>query len=450
MAPLLRSTPIGAAGPVDLAIGSQSNALPPCPAFYFVLPPLACDGAVLNVGCVGGLGLGDKRGRFSRKDWQRALPIFGEAMNFEIDFLPVGEGSRAGDAIVVRYEAWPRHYNIMVVDGGTDSSGQAIADHIRTTFGADSIVSDVVSTHPDTDHSCGLRTVLRELPVQRLWVHGLWTHAAEIVELFQDRRWTAQGLEGQIEAAYPVIAELMAIARERGIDICEPFAGETIGPFTVLSPNRATYQHLIPQFRKTPPANIDVLKARGIYLNAPKGLLATILATASSAAAKLVPESWFGERLREGGTTAAENESSTVLLGNFGTVRVLLTADAGCNGLTWACENGEAMQLQMAPFALIQVPHHGSRRNVSPSVLNRLVGPIVPTGTSPTQMAIASVPKDDTHHPRKMVTNAFARRGVEVHKTQGRSWRGHYNMPLRPGEQQAEPMAFCYDVEDYD
>jgi len=107
-----------------------------------------------------------------------------------------------------------------------------------------------VSTHPDTDHSCGLRAVLKELPVERLWVHGLWHHAAHILPLFADSRWTAAGLEAKIKSEYPVIAELMDLATQQGTAIYQPFAGNTIGPFTVLSPTVEIYQHLLPQFRK--------------------------------------------------------------------------------------------------------------------------------------------------------------------------------------------------------
>ena len=371
-------------------------------------------------------------------------------MNFEVEFFPVGEGSKAGDAITVRYEAAPGQYRIMVVDGGTDDSGSAIVDHIRSVYGANSIVSDVISTHPDTDHSCGLRAVLRELPVERLWVHQPWTHAAVILNLFADPRWTAGGLSSYIKGQYPVVAELIELAEAQGTAIFEPFAGLSIGPFTVLSPTMGRYQHLIPQFRKTPDPNIDLLKARDIWLNTKKGLLATIMEKASTAVASIVPESWGIELLRDGGITAAENETSTVLLGNFGESRVLLTGDAGRNGLTWACDAADELQLAMAPFELIQVPHHGSRRNVSPAVLNRLVGPILPAWSPEYQRAIASVPKDDTNHPRKMVVNAFTRRGAGVRKTAGVKYRYHCNMPLRTDENQAMPMGFFEQVEDYD
>jgi len=54
--------------------------------------------------------------------------------NFEIEFFPVGEGSRAGDAITVRYEVAPGDYRVMVIDGGTDDAGAAVVGGTSRTY----------------------------------------------------------------------------------------------------------------------------------------------------------------------------------------------------------------------------------------------------------------------------------------------------------------------------
>jgi hypothetical protein len=65
--------------------------------------------------------------------------------------------------------------------------------------------------------------------------------------------------------------------------------------------------------------------------------------------------------------------------------------------------------------------------------------------------AIVSVPKDDANHPRKMVMNAFLRRGAPVCKTQGLYYRYHQGaMPARPNEIAAIPFNFFNQVEAYD
>jgi glyoxylase-like metal-dependent hydrolase (beta-lactamase superfamily II) len=144
-------------------------------------------------------------------------------MNFEIEFHPVGNGSKAGDAISVRYGT-DGNYKVMLIDGGTDESGARLVEHIKSVYGPRTIVSDVVNTHPDADHACGLREVLRDLPVERLWVHGLWYHTDALTSLFQDSRWTSQSLAKAIKSEYPVIVELLDLAAEKHVSVHEPFA----------------------------------------------------------------------------------------------------------------------------------------------------------------------------------------------------------------------------------
>ncbi len=369
-------------------------------------------------------------------------------MNFEIEFFPVGDGTKAGDAIVVRYGN-PGAYEILVIDGGTEASGETIVQHIKDVYGQNSIISHVINTHPDTDHASGLRTVLREIPTRNLWLHGLWHHAPEIVELFADKRWTAEGLANSIRKEYPIIEELINLAAEKGVAIQEPFQGQQIGPFTVLSPNRSTYQHLIPQFRKTPDPDVALLESRGILLGTPKvaGLFAQLVEKVIS----WIPEDWDNERLRESAVTAAENESTTVLFGRFGETSVLLTGDAGVQALWWGHGYASQMGMDLKTVRLFQVPHHGSRSNVTPSILDLVVGPILPKNSPEQRLGIVSAPKDDEKHPRKMVLNAFRRRGIGVRKTQGIKFRYHSGtMPDRSGESIAEPFAFFDSVEDYD
>jgi beta-lactamase superfamily II metal-dependent hydrolase len=370
-------------------------------------------------------------------------------MAFEIEFFPVGDASKAGDAISIRYTE-NGQYRIMIIDGGTDDAGEALVQHVRQVYGAGAVISDVISTHPDADHACGLRAVLHDLPVERLWIHGLWHHAEAIVQLFENN-WTAQGLAAAIKREYPVVAELIDLAVQKQIPVFEPFAGEKIGPFTVLSPNRPTYQHLIPQFRRTPEPKKDLLEQREIWLGASKdGVLSKLFTGLIEAAANWIPESWDVELLREGGITAAENESSTVLYGDFAECKALLTADAGVNALRWASAHAAAVGINLSALTFFQVPHHGSRRNVSPSILNLVVGPRLPANSPATRLGVVSAPKDDASHPRKMVLNAFRRRGVGISTTQNGHYRRYVGMPPRQDETPARYFDFFSQVEAYD
>jgi beta-lactamase superfamily II metal-dependent hydrolase len=371
-------------------------------------------------------------------------------MDFEIEFLPVGDASKAGDAILIRY-GQNGQYEVIVVDGGTDDSGAALVEHIKRYYGATTIVDHAICTHPDSDHACGLRSVLQQLPVRNLWLHGVWHHAAEMLPFFEDKRWTADGLASKIRSEYSVIGELIDLAVAQKTTVYEPFEGQKIGPLTVLSPDRYAYLRLVPQFRKTPAPDADALKAQNMWIESKAGLVRTILGSLLEKAIEWIPESWDLELLKDGPITAAENETSTVLLGQFGTYSVLLTADAGVNALSWAMDYAQLNGIDLSNLHLVQVPHHGSRSNVGPTVLNRLLGQRLPNGSPQKRNAVVSVPKDDANHPRKMVMNAFLRRGAPVLKTQGSYVRYHQGaMPARADEIAAAPFPFFDQVEGYD
>lgn len=369
----------------------------------------------------------------------------------EIEFMAVGEGCRAGDAIVIRYGEI-NSYKLMVVDGGTADTGEALVTHLRQQYGQGVTLEHVVLTHSDADHASGLRTLLREVPVANLWLHIPWLLSSEAIGLFKSKSWTKETLAAAIKKEYDIISELVDIALERKSNIHYPFQGSQIGPFTVLSPRRATYVHLLPQFEKTPEADQELLEAAQIWIGkAPTGLLKELLEKAAAKVAKWLPESWVMERLRDGGQTSASNESSVILYGAMGAdERVLLTGDAGVNALSWAIQHAEATGLPLRQFSFVQIPHHGSRRNVGPSVLNALLGPIQAEGSTSRFAAFVSAPKDDDQHPRKIVLNAFTRRGGRVHATQGANkvhWGG---FPPRPGYGAAQPMPLSSQVEAYD
>jgi beta-lactamase superfamily II metal-dependent hydrolase len=373
-------------------------------------------------------------------------------MEYEVEFHPVGDASKTGDAITIRYGA-NGIYNVMVVDGGAGDTGEILVDHIKAHYGINTVISDVVSSHPDTDHASGLRAILRSFPVQRRWAHGLWDHAGALLPYMADKRWTVAGLTKDIRDSYPIIAELRDLAAAQGTTILEPFAGQIIGPFIVLSPTAWAYQRLLAQFRKTPEADTAALEAEGMLLPPPRQSAGIFggLQRLVEAAQTWIGELWDVELLREGAITAAENETSTVLLGQFSDGGILLTGDAGANALHWSIGDARARGIDLSTIKLVQIPHHGSRSNVTPSVLDSLIGPRLPLGTPTRIQGIVSCPRDDESHPRKMVMNAFRRRGVAVFKTQGSRIRFYSRaMGQRPGDVDAAPFGWFDRVEAYD
>jgi beta-lactamase superfamily II metal-dependent hydrolase len=363
-------------------------------------------------------------------------------MPFEIDFHPVGNGAHSGDAITMRYlenDVW----RVIVVDGGYEENGYAIVDHIRNIYGTET-VDHVVSTHPDNDHITGLRVVLEELHVRNLWLHIPYMHAQRMIAYFHDPRWTLEGLTNDLRRAYPAVQELVSLAIAKRTNIQTPFQGSNIGPFLVLSPTVDMYEGLLPQFRDTPKPRQDLLMNLGHWIVGVGRRVAHQIR-------RVVREDLFTETLREGGTTAAENESSVVLYASLDGRGILLTADAGLRALETSVSFARASGLRFGENLLVfQVPHHGSRNNISPAALDAIVGPIAALGSRRGTWCVISCAPDDETHPRQVVVNALVRRGLEPVTTKAGIYLIKSGVPLRAGYGPIAPLAFDPQVEAYE
>lgn len=350
-------------------------------------------------------------------------------MGHEIDFLPVGEGEHSGDAIAFRFgnllSSWAPDQTVVVVDGGYSEVGPELVKHIRSYYRANH-VNLVVSTHPDADHVNGLRTVLEEMEVDELFLHRPWLHVPETSR--------SNTLLRSLDGA----RELEELAIAQGIPITEPFTGVSRfgGAVRVVGPTRAYYEALIPEFRCfAPPA---AAAESGL-----REALGKVLEAVSRAA-----ESWDIETLDDNGTTSAENLSGVILHLALDGYRLLLTADTGIPSLTRAADYMDALGLTATPLKFMQVPHHGSKRNVGPTVLNRLLGPKnnQPPGSS--VAFVSAAPDGAPKHPAKKVTNAFVRRGAEVVVTRGNPICHQEGAPTRPTWSPAPTEPLHSSVED--
>lgn len=364
-------------------------------------------------------------------------------MGYEVDVMAVGDGERSGDAICLRFGNLYGQRDeqfVMVIDGGTQASGKAIVEHVRTHYGTKR-VDLVVSTHPDNDHVSGLRAVMEQCEVGRLWVHLPWTHAQEVRDIMEGRS-TAK-LKQAVKASLDTTNELVKIAHQKKVPIDQPFSDAAL-PFAelgirVLGPSKEYYQSLLPQFRDMPV---------GI---AQPGLLSRAVGAVTEAI-KYVAESWHIETLSDPGPTdetSAENNSSVILTIERDGKRLLFTGDAGCSALTHASRTAKALGISLPSCSLVQVPHHGSRRNCGPTVLNEILGPKYQEPAS-VKTAFVSAGKEAPKHPARKVVNAFHRRGAKdlVYATQGKSLRHHHEAPHREGWSAATGLPFYDQVEE--
>lgn len=351
-------------------------------------------------------------------------------MPYEIDFFPVGTKSSSGDAISLRYGSNQSGYTIHIVDGGYSDTAPGIIDHIRNGYGSTK-VSHVVLTHADGDHAAGLMQIMETLEVGILWMNRPWLYAEEIIHHFHGN-WTVHGLIRHLRDQYPTLVELENLAIQKNVPIYEAFQGTQIGQFTILAPSRDRYLSLLPDFDKTPERKTTIDNA--------VPLLKAIIEAAQTVI-RWVNESWFRETLPASPPpTSASNESSLVQMAVIEGDRLVLTGDVGPEGLKEAVNYAEYLYGHVPP-QFFQIPHHGSRRNVTPSALDQWLGTSKLPGSNPIGTAFCSAAELDQDHPRKKVVNAFVRRGYEVHITNGRHIFYQRGMARTGGPLTPEPFS---------
>lgn len=353
---------------------------------------------------------------------------------FEIDFLDV-ESAKSGDAISLRYKIGDTT-NIHVVDGGFQETGQKVVDHIRKYYNNPDYIQHVVVTHPDGDHVGGLQTVLEQFNVEHLWMLRPWLYVNEIIDQFP-RFSSVENLQKRLKEIYKNIAVLEEIAKSKNIEICEPFQGAIIGEFTVLTPSKKRYIDLIVQSERTPEPTRDAQKTASI-----RELFEKMIA--------LIKTPW-GKEIFSTDETSTENEMSVVQYAKLCNKHLLLTADAGRNGLTEAADFAPYVGLSLPGIDRFQVPHHGSRHNVSTEILDHWLGPRLSSKLQKDKekfTAIVSSAKKDEDHPRKAVIRALIHRGAKVFTTEGSSHRTSQNAPDRNGWSAATSLEYPEEQEE--
>jgi beta-lactamase superfamily II metal-dependent hydrolase len=328
---------------------------------------------------------------------------------YEVDFRSVGTEGKSGDAIALRVFHQGR-WIVVIVDGGFWDSGIELAKHVNQWYETDH-VDLVISTHPDEDHINGLTPVLELLDVDELFIHRPLLHRTDVSSWCPDP-----------------IDDLLQVARRRGTAVTEPFTGVTRfgGLLTVVGPTQEYYETLLDEARLG--AVQAAAASRGI--GAAAGVALRKLANE-------VVEHLPIETLTDFGETTERNNSSVITLLTVGDQRLLLTGDAGIPALTNAADYMDTLSSWALPLTLFHAPHHGSRRNVGPTILDRLLGS---SNGAARGEAVVSASLAAPKHPSPKVTNAILRRGYPVYTTEQAHVLFPDGRPMRQGWSTATPL----------
>lgn len=352
---------------------------------------------------------------------------------YQIDYLPVGHGSSAGDAICIRYSGDNsfRDQKVIVIDGGYTENGAEIISHIQRYYKTDSI-DLVVATHSDSDHCLGLKTVLQNCDVKLLWMHKPWEHSVEIRDAFHDGRITDSSLEKRLRESFNVVHDIEQIALDKEINVIEPFSGLSFdaGILRVLGPTKEYYQQLIIQSPKTPQAKTTL----GDAVEFAQGIMEKVIEKF---------DDWTTELLKNPpeNATSEINNTSAILWFNWAGKSALFTADAGVPALNNALEYSISKGYDITAPNFLHCPHHGSRRNIGPTLLNQFT-------LENTSVIISCPPDGRPKHPSQRVINAFNRRGAKVMQTAGVGIIHQYNAPREGWNREVPLLGFVEDVTD--
>ena len=346
-------------------------------------------------------------------------------MDISIDMLSLGNA----DGIIV----WLKEDDmsgVIVIDGGAPKDGQNIIDHLEKyilPYVPQDAPDLIISTHPDKDHVGGLIDVVEYYGnrISEVWVNNPADHCE--YGLYDSLKTYLKGKS--TDERYNLILKSFENL-ENFIKVVDSFDNiirrQALYPLSVwnsalriLGPSQEFYNSLLPGF-----SNLEryiTYEAESEYNNVVDNL-SPLLVVLYAVRERDTP----CPIVDENNNTTAENNSSVIIEINRNDNRYLLTGDAGVQAL-----NDVHSRTSLNNIYWLDVPHHGSRRNLS-SVLIDIMKPKITYISA----------KGDRKHPRKALVNCLKKAGTRVYGTnKSRNlWHHRGNFPDREDYSEAEEL----------
>jgi len=342
---------------------------------------------------------------------------------FEIDMLSLGD---ADCILVSRWENGT--VTRVLIDGGKISDPPKIKAFLQSQ--GVYYIDHVVCSHPHDDHIGGLTDLLldRSLNFGKVWFQNPMRFfdmakvslRIEVSKMLSNSTTETNQYES-ISKAFQNSENLLAVLSRRGIAYEEPFQGKQIAFLTVCGPEESYLRELYLNYQNGSKLSAIVNNLKFQELEDKLDALLekhNVLEEVNS--------------LDDNPQTDPINNTCTVLVAEFNGKFYLFTADVGVEGLNNALDYLGSF-FSLGDCRWIQIPHHGSRRNINSKIISLLKPPLAYVSAA-----------GNRKHPRRAVVNAFKKVGTRVYSTHypngGSLYHHRGDVPARKGYVSATPL----------
>jgi beta-lactamase superfamily II metal-dependent hydrolase len=267
----------------------------------------------------------------------------------EVDMLSLGDA----DSILVTnwVNGVPQR---VLIDGGNKEDSEKVCQFLLQRGAR--YIDHVVCSHPHDDHAAGLVEIIgcKHLTFGHAWMHLPWQHIDQRTLANALAQSKASRVVRIINASLQTRQAILKAIQSRGIPLSKPFKGQHVGFMFTFGPSKEYYEELLKEF-----SDLEKLERFEEALAAHERSL-------------MVEELWKGSivggkaseskesAVLGGAPTEPENNSATVLFTKWGNDQCLFTSDAGVPAL-----DRVKKAYALANLRWLQIPHHGSRRNIN-------------------------------------------------------------------------------------
>lgn len=330
---------------------------------------------------------------------------------YHIRFLKCGNGSKGGDAIVIRLFDTDDQQHIYVIDGGYKENGNEVVEYVNK-YCKSTHIDFIINTHPDRDHISGIISILEsDLTVGCIVMNRPWKDSGFTPEFFKDKRITENSLLTRIRETFEAADKVEELAKDKGVRIEKCFRGCHINHiFEFIGPSESHYKKMLIYSDKTPESKFNELN---------KPYVKRSFEDEEYDGKSFIE--WFDDE-----NTSEINETSIVTVLNLGARHFLFTGDVGKIGFEQALDYYDRyFKGGTSNFTYVQLPHHGSRKNINPDIINRFDTP---------KYIISCPPEGEAEgHPSQRLINKILQLqpDAEIYRTGDTSFNIHNGLDLK-------------------